>query len=81
MKKTLFTIIVLGVFANTVMAHTEAEAKVDGGSRDQSQNSSKISPSSEMDKKRSAHLDLAHSGGTDRYGCHRESLTGMRHCH
>jgi len=23
----------------------------------------------------------AHPGGTDRYGCHVESATGIRHCH
>ncbi|QTC90444.1 excalibur calcium-binding domain-containing protein [Brevundimonas goettingensis] len=23
----------------------------------------------------------AHSGGTDREGCHRDSRTGIRHCH
>jgi hypothetical protein len=24
---------------------------------------------------------LAHSGGTDRYGCHMDHKTGIRHCH
>lgn len=24
---------------------------------------------------------FAHSGGTDKNGCHRESATGTRHCH
>ncbi|WP_370630218.1 YHYH domain-containing protein [Xenophilus sp. Marseille-Q4582] len=24
---------------------------------------------------------LAHSGGTDRQGCHVDSRTGVRHCH
>lgn len=24
---------------------------------------------------------LAHSGGTDAYGCHVDSSTGLRHCH
>lgn len=24
---------------------------------------------------------LAHSGGTDRYGCHRDHKTGVYHCH
>jgi len=23
----------------------------------------------------------AHSGGTDRYGCHIDHKTGLRHCH
>ena len=26
-------------------------------------------------------LDIKHSGGTDSYGCHIESATGIRHCH
>ena len=24
---------------------------------------------------------VAHSGGTDAYGCHVDSKTGIRHCH
>ncbi|WP_249417506.1 YHYH domain-containing protein [Pusillimonas minor] len=24
---------------------------------------------------------FAHSGGTDRYGCHRDNSNGTRHCH
>ncbi|MEG2582810.1 YHYH domain-containing protein [Comamonas sp.] len=24
---------------------------------------------------------MAHSGGTDRQGCHVDSRTGLRHCH
>ena len=24
---------------------------------------------------------FAHSGGTDRYGCHTDSRTGVYHCH
>jgi hypothetical protein len=24
---------------------------------------------------------VSHSGGTDEYGCHVESATGIRHCH
>lgn len=24
---------------------------------------------------------FAHSGGTDRYGCHIDHRTGIRHCH
>lgn len=24
---------------------------------------------------------FAHSGGTDRYGCHKDNSTGTRHCH
>lgn len=27
------------------------------------------------------HEAIAHGGGTDRYGCHRETQTGTRHCH
>lgn len=26
-------------------------------------------------------LVFAHSGGTDKYGCHVDSKTGLRHCH
>lgn len=28
-----------------------------------------------------AALAFAHSGGTDRMGCHIDHSTGMRHCH
>ncbi|PHS34617.1 MAG: hypothetical protein COA92_01605 [Sulfurovum sp.] len=26
-------------------------------------------------------FSIAHSGGTDRQGCHVDSRTGVRHCH
>lgn len=26
-------------------------------------------------------LAMAHSGGTDKYGCHKDHSTGIRHCH
>ncbi|MEZ8188365.1 MULTISPECIES: YHYH domain-containing protein [Vibrio] len=29
----------------------------------------------------SAFTAYAHSGGTDSYGCHVDSRTGVRHCH
>lgn len=29
----------------------------------------------------SSSVTLAHSGGTDRQGCHTDSSTGIRHCH
>lgn len=29
----------------------------------------------------SAPVVLAHSGGTDKFGCHTDHRTGIRHCH
>ena len=28
-----------------------------------------------------AGIAMAHSGGTDSYGCHTDHKTGIRHCH
>jgi len=82
MKKITLFFVAMGLSSVLVMAHSHQAELGNGKTKVEKQNRSH-SVRGEMThkKKIKEKVDMKHSGRTDAYGCHTNSITGEYHCH